>query len=376
MQTMTQASTDYILRTTDIVKRYKGVVALDHVSIHIRRGTIHGLLGENGAGKSTLVSLISGLIAPTEGQILFDGEEVQGSDVKQMEARGVFLVTQEPMIVESMSVADNLMLGHWPVKRGMPGVVDQRALHADALRALVDTGLDPAMPAARLSAVEKRKLNILRALFSGGKLLILDEPTAALTLADREHLFDFMRDLKAGGVSFVFISHYNEEILGICDAVSVLRNGRLAGEMTGLESIDSDALSELVIGRDVPLFHRQNPVLASGSGWRIEGLRAAGVEIDRFEIAPRGDRRLCGAARFRRQGIRTGAVRPESRPCRVHQSRGQPGSASRSPAVGIRGGHRLSVRRSPSRWLRRFAKHRSQYHAVEPWRSIGRRCRE
>jgi simple sugar transport system ATP-binding protein len=283
---MTQASTDYILRTQEVVKRYKALVALDHVSVHIRRGTIHGLLGENGAGKSTLVSLISGLISPTEGKIFLDGKEVQGSDVKEMEARGVFLVTQEPMIVEQMTVADNLLLGHWPVKRGLPGVVDQRALHDEAVRALAGTGLDAGMLAGQLSAVEKRKLNILRALFSGGKLLILDEPTAALTLADRDHMFDFMRELKASGVSFVFISHYNEEILNICDGVSVLRNGRLAGEMDTLESIDSDALSQLVIGRDVPLFHRHNPGKKTGSGWRVDELRAPGVEIDHFEIAP------------------------------------------------------------------------------------------
>src|SRR5471030_1848843 len=128
------SNTEYILRTHNLVKRYKNVVALDHVSINIRRSTIHGLLGENGAGKSTLVSLISGLTAPTEGTITFAGEQVQGFDVKQMEALGVFLVTQEPMIVESMSVADNLMLGRWPVKRGrgLMKTVDQRALLANA----------------------------------------------------------------------------------------------------------------------------------------------------------------------------------------------------------------------------------------------------
>ncbi|PRE89702.1 ATP-binding cassette domain-containing protein, partial [Burkholderia gladioli] len=250
------SSSDYILRTRDVVKRYKALVALDRVSIHIRRGTIHGLLGENGAGKSTLVRLISGQTAPSEGRIVFDGAEVQGSDVRRMESLGVFLVTQEPMIVDSMSVADNLMLGRWPLKRGWTRQVDQRALLGSVETALAGTGLDPRMPARFLSAVARRKLNILRALHSGGKLLILDEPTTALTLADREQMFAFMRELRARGVSFVFISHYNEEILDICDGVSVLRNGRLAGEHDDLGEIDSDGLSELVIGRDVPLFHR------------------------------------------------------------------------------------------------------------------------
>jgi simple sugar transport system ATP-binding protein len=282
------SSTEYILRTRDIVKRYKAVVALDRVSVNIRRGTIHGLLGENGAGKSTLVGLISGLISPTEGTVEFAGEEVQGFDVKQMEARGVFLVTQEPMIVESMSVADNLMLGHWPVKRGFTKTVDQRALMANAVKALEGTGLDPRMSARELSAVAKRKLNILRALYSGGKLLILDEPTAALTLADRDHLFSFMQSLKAQGVSFVFISHYNEEILSICDGVTVLRNGRLAGEMDNLDGIDSDAMSELVIGRDVPLFHRTRGEreTSSDASWQVSGLEARNINIDSFSIKP------------------------------------------------------------------------------------------
>ncbi|WP_244851752.1 sugar ABC transporter ATP-binding protein [Caballeronia sp. SL2Y3] len=281
-------SNDYILRTHDVVKRYKAVLALDRVSINIRRGTIHGLLGENGAGKSTLVRLISGQTAPSEGRIVLDGEDVQGSDVQEMEARGVFLVTQEPMIVDSMSVADNLMLGRWPLKRGITGRVDQRALMQSVEAALEGTDFDPRMPARLLSAVAKRKLNILRALHSGGKLLILDEPTTALTLADREHLFDFMRSLKARGVSFVFISHYNEEILDICDGVSVLRNGRLAGEHDDLSKIDSDGLSELVIGRDVPLFYRErrDTAAAGREGWRVEGLAAPGVQVDAFSIAP------------------------------------------------------------------------------------------
>ncbi|SAK76752.1 sugar ABC transporter ATP-binding protein [Caballeronia ptereochthonis] len=286
------SSNEYILRTHNVGKRYKSVVALDQVSINIRRGTIHGLLGENGAGKSTLVRLISGQTAPSEGSIVFDGEEVQGLDVMEMEARGVFLVTQEPMIVDSMSVADNLMLGRWPLRRGWTRRVDQKALMQSVEVALEGTGFDPRMPARHLSAVAKRKLNILRALHSGGKFLILDEPTTALTLADRDHLFEFMRSLKSRGVTFVFISHYNEEILDICDGVSVLRNGNLAGEHDDLSEIDSDGLSELVIGRDVPLFYRERPAASNvqspraPAAWLVEELVAPGIEVERFAIAP------------------------------------------------------------------------------------------
>jgi len=128
---------------------------------------------------------------------------------------------------------------------------------------LEGTNIDPGAPAEALSAVDRRKLNILRALFSGGRLIILDEPTAALTVDDRAVLFDFMRRLREDGITFVFISHYNEEILDICDAVTVLRNGRLAGGSDDIANMTSARLSELVLGRDLQLFERRQAGAAS-----------------------------------------------------------------------------------------------------------------
>lgn len=210
------------LRVDNVTKRYGTFTALHSVSLDIRRGSIHGLLGENGAGKSTLVGIISGQRTPSSGTIYLNSEPVQGADVKAMEEAGVFLVTQEPMIIDHISASENLMLGIWP-SRG--GFVRWKKLKADAARMLKDSGIDPAVNAGRLNAVARRKLNILRAMFSGGKVIILDEPTAALTVPDRRQLFDFMHQLKSEGVTFIFISHYNDEILEICDAVSVLRDG-------------------------------------------------------------------------------------------------------------------------------------------------------
>ena len=137
-------------------------------------GTVHGLLGENGAGKSTLVKIVAGLHNPTEGEIVLDGTVLGPVDVKAMEGHGVFLVTQEPAIVNPLSVAENLMLGRWP-RRGP--VVDVGLMYRRAAEYLEGTGLDPRERAGRLSAVDRRKLNILRALHSGGRLIILDEPT-------------------------------------------------------------------------------------------------------------------------------------------------------------------------------------------------------
>lgn len=275
-------SDDDILRMEGVGKRYGTFDALADVSFGVRRGTIHGLLGENGAGKSTLVGVISGHKTRSSGEIWFDGQRIDASDVRQMEEAGVFLVTQEPMIIDHVSAAENLMLGIWP-ERG--GFVQWRKLRADAARMLVDTDIDPDARAGTLDAVARRKLNILRAMFSGGKLIILDEPTAALTVEDRKQLFDFMRRLKEDGVTFIFISHYNDEILDICDAVSVLRDGELAGGSDDVASLTSEQLSELVLGRGLKLFQReQRDLNKTPVAITIENVRSARTDLDRLEI--------------------------------------------------------------------------------------------
>jgi len=271
-----------ILRMEGVGKRYGTFDALRNVSFGVRRGSIHGLLGENGAGKSTLVGVISGHKTLTSGHVWFDGQRIDASDVRAMEEAGVFLVTQEPMIIDHVSAAENLMLGIWPEKGGF---VQWRQLRADAARMLADTDIDPGARAGTLDAVARRKLNILRAMFSGGKVIILDEPTAALTVEDRKQLFDFMRRLKDDGVTFIFISHYNDEILDICDAVSVLRDGELAGGSDDVASLTSEQLSELVLGRGLKLFQRsQRDLDTTPVAITIEDVQSSRTDLDRLEI--------------------------------------------------------------------------------------------
>nr|WP_010399498.1 sugar ABC transporter ATP-binding protein [Paracoccus sp. TRP] len=275
---------DTILRIEDVTKTYGAVRALRGVSLEIRRGTIHGLLGENGAGKSTLVGIISGQNTPTSGRILMDGRPLERVDVKAMEEAGVFLVTQEPMIIDNMTAAENLMLGIWP-NRG--GFVDWKKLRADAARMLAGSGIDGSVTAGRLDAVSRRKLNILRAMFSGGRVIILDEPTAALTVADRRALFDFMRRLKAQGVTFIFISHYNDEILEICDAVSVLRDGSLAGGSEDVAALSSEQLTELVLGRGLELFQRhRRDHSGKAPAVRLRKVAGKNLSVEALDIAP------------------------------------------------------------------------------------------
>lgn len=274
---------DTVLHIDDVAKHYGPVKALRGVSLRISRGSIHGLLGENGAGKSTLVGVISGQVQPTSGRIFMNGQPLHHVDVKEMEEAGVFLVTQEPMIIDQLSAAENLMLGIWPTSGGF---VNWKALRGDATRMLDGSGIDPRQLAGKLDAVARRKLNILRAMFSGGKVIILDEPTAALTVADRVQLFDFMRRLRAEGVTFIFISHYNDEILEICDAVTVLRDGALAGGSEDVASMTSTELTELVLGRGLTLFQRErrdhsgNPVAVA-----LRDIDGVNLQIDTLDIA-------------------------------------------------------------------------------------------
>lgn len=281
-QAVKEPANDIALRIDNITKRYGSFTALQSVSLSIRRGSIHGLLGENGAGKSTLVGIISGQKAPTSGTIFLNGQPVQGADVKAMEEAGVFLVTQEPMIVDHLSAAENLMLGIWPSKGGF---VRWRKLKADAAHMLEDSDINPNTLAGKLNAVARRKLNILRAMFSGGKVIILDEPTAALTVPDRRQLFDFMRNLKNEGVTFIFISHYNDEILEICDAVSVLRDGTYAGGSEDVGSMTSEQLSELVLGRGLDLFQRERKIFSDEpAAIRLRNVIAEHVDLDALDI--------------------------------------------------------------------------------------------
>lgn len=273
---------DNILQLDGIGKMYGNFSALSNVSFSIRRGTIHGLLGENGAGKSTLVGIISGHKVRTQGNLYLNGKAVDAVDVHAMEAAGVFLVTQEPMIVDYLSVEENLMLGIWPETKGF---VRWRKLRSDAAQMLKGSGIDPTELAGKLGAVARRKLNILRAMFSGGTVIILDEPTAALTVEDRDQLFEFMARLKTEGVTFIFISHYNDEILEICDSVTVLRDGQLAGGSDNVSSLTLENLTELVLGRGLELFQRKRRSFDdSDVEITLNNIRSADVQLDKLEI--------------------------------------------------------------------------------------------
>lgn len=240
-----------MLEIRSVTKTFPGVTALDGVSVSFEAGRIHALLGENGAGKSTLIKIICGIYRPDSGTLLLEGEETVLKDYRDAIRRRISIVHQEIQVVPLASTAENIMLDKLPDFRRGP-FVDWKRLNAEARRymELVDLKVDPEAPIKDLSAAQKQLVQIARALSSGARLLLLDEPTSSLTRHEAELLFALLRKLRDQGTAIVFVSHKLEEVLALSDLVTVLRDGRLIGTRPTSE-LDKDAIISMMIGRNV-----------------------------------------------------------------------------------------------------------------------------
>lgn len=238
------------LLARDLTKTFPGVRALDSVSIEIAVGEVHALLGENGAGKSTLGKIIGGVYSRDAGSIELDGKALNVADEAQAGRLGIAIVHQEGSLVRQLSIADNIYAGRQPT--GFLGRVDQNVINERSAKLLDQLGsdLDPKRRVAELSSAQMQIVEIAKALSQDLKLLVLDEPTAALTLTETDKLFDVIRRLKASGVSIIYVSHRLAEIFQICDRVSVLKDGRLSG-VRDVAKTTTDELIRLMVGRDV-----------------------------------------------------------------------------------------------------------------------------
>ena len=231
------------LRAEGLTKVYGGVVALQGASLRARSGEIRGLVGANGAGKSTLVKILTGVVAPSEGRVLVDGSELPAGRPKESLAAGIAAVPQELTVAPSMSVAENVMLGHEP--RGRLGLLERRELRrrADAVLRSLDLDLPAEEPAGRLPMVEQRLVMIARALSLNARLVIFDEPTATVSPREVELLLRTIRSLAEREVSVLYVSHRLDEVEQLCDTVTVLRDGKVVAE---LEHTSRAALVELL----------------------------------------------------------------------------------------------------------------------------------
>jgi ABC-type sugar transport system ATPase subunit len=241
----------YALQMKGIIKEFPGVRALDNVTFSVRKGEIHALCGENGAGKSTLMKILSGVYpsGTYEGKILVNGKEVHFKNIKESQDAGVTIIYQELALVEEMTVAENIFLGHDYMRRK---TVDWNTLYAEAQKWLQYIGLpiDPRTKVGELTVGKQQLIEIAKALTKNSDIIILDEPTAALTESDVEILVRILKDLRSKGVTCIYISHKLGEVMELADSVTVLRDGQTIST-DSIESLNEDKIVAKMVGREL-----------------------------------------------------------------------------------------------------------------------------
>ncbi len=246
------ASSEPFLRLSGLRKTYPGVVALTDFSMEVRPGEVIGLVGENGAGKSTLMKILGGVIEPDGGTIEIDGVVHPSLTVAQSMASGIAFVHQELNLFDNLNVAANVYIGREPRKYGFLQLVDDDELQKAVQPFLDQLGatFSPATPVARLSLAQQQMVEIAKALSLQSRLVILDEPTSSLPIAETERLLEVIASLKAQGISVIFVSHRLNEVVHASDRVLVLRDGHTVGALEGAE-IEHDTMVRLMVGRDL-----------------------------------------------------------------------------------------------------------------------------
>jgi ribose transport system ATP-binding protein len=264
------------LELVDIRKTYPGVVALDAVSLAVRRGEVIGLVGENGAGKSTLMKVLGGVVAPDAGTLRTDGAARPAFTVKESLACGIAFVHQELNLFENLDVAANVFIGRELLRGGALKLVDTRAMRARVRPLLQRLGCDFGADALveTLSLAQRQLVEIAKALSLDARLVIMDEPTSSLTIAETEALMRVIAGLKADGVSVIFISHRLHEVERCADRVVVLRDGRVAGELDR-SAIDHAAMIRLMIGRELKGLYSAPARAPGDEALAVRGARTA-----------------------------------------------------------------------------------------------------
>jgi D-xylose transport system ATP-binding protein len=297
-----------LLELRSITKEFPGVRALDGVSFDLRRNEVHALCGENGAGKSTLIKVLAGVYPSGSygGEIRLRGRPLRLKSLRDAEEQGICLIAQELALVPELSVAENLMLGREPVRRGL---IQWDVVRSEARRALDLVGLDVdvSQPVKELGIGQQQMVEIAKALAKKAEVLVLDEPTAALTEADARRLMSFLSELRSRGLSSIYISHRLEEVLEIADRITVLRDGRSVGTGSAAE-MSRDRVISLMVGRAVKDLYPRRPdehgaPLLKVEGWSLEDPANPGrfvVKDVSFEVRERevlGIAGLMGAGR-------------------------------------------------------------------------------
>ncbi len=270
-----------LVRLSGVTKRFHQVLANDRISLDILPGRIKALLGENGAGKSTLMAMLAGRFQPDGGHIEVEGRPVRFATSRQAIAAGIGMVYQHFMLVDNMTVAENVLLG----QEGMT-ILDPKAMRATVgeLAERFGLAIDPAARVGDLSMGERQRVEILKLLHRRSRVLIFDEPTAVLTPGETEALFDALRSMSAQGKAIVFISHKLEEVLSVADEIAILRKGRIEGEFLASEVHSPADLARRMVGRDVLLEVEREPVQPGRVVLSVQGLAGEGLSDVSFDL--------------------------------------------------------------------------------------------
>ena len=275
---------EYILEMKNITKTFPGVVALDDVSLQVKKGDIHALVGENGAGKSTLMKVLNGVHQADKGEIYLDGKPVVIKGTMDAEAKGIGLVFQECNLINSLTVAENMFLNK--LQQGKKGFVkwkelnkitqdflDKFKFHFKATEKIED-----------LSASQKQMVEIAKVLYKKPALLVMDEPTSSLTIGETEHLFSIMRQLKEEGTTIIYISHKMDEIFSMCDTATVVRDGKMI-ETRPTQEFTRDEIVERMVGRSVDVDYPKRNIALGEVVLKVDNVSRNGiVENISFEL--------------------------------------------------------------------------------------------
>jgi ABC-type uncharacterized transport system ATPase subunit len=283
-----------LLELRGITKRFPGVLANDKVDFDLRRGEVHALLGENGAGKSTLMNILYGLYTPDEGQILLEGRPIELGSTKAAIEHGIGMVHQHFMLIPVMSVAENIVLAIEPRTNAVLLDYDAARKRVRELSGRYGLAVNPDARVDRITVGQQQRVEILKALYRGAEILILDEPTAVLTPQEASELFEILRSLKAQGKSIIFISHKLNEVLEIADRITTLRRGVAVGTVPAAGATE-EGLAKMMVGREVllrvdkkppqpgePLLHVENLSVIDDRG--LEAVRDVSFEVRGGEI--------------------------------------------------------------------------------------------
>ena len=260
-----------VLETREIVKTFPGVRVLDGVDFRVYSGQLNALVGENGAGKSTLMKILAGVYKPDSGQILIDGKPMTFENPRHAQAQGIAIIHQELNLIPYLSVAENIFLGSEFCDR--LGLIDYRVMHRKTAEILdtLDLHIDSRISVSSLRIGQQQVVEIARALSTDARIIIMDEPTSALSEHETDVLFGLIESLKRQGVAVVYITHKLDELFRIGDRVSALRDGQLVGEGM-LEDLGHDDIVRMMIGRDLQALYQRHCSVTNDEAMRVDGL--------------------------------------------------------------------------------------------------------